>query len=167
MQQGWWFEDAVAGETILHPGTRTVGADEHVWLAWITANASDVHGNAHRAAGGPFGRPVVLGALTAAIVIGLAAPAEPASPTAAGASVGWRSIRLGRPVFAGDTLRAVSEVRSSRPAGAGGYVGRSIRGLSQRDDVVVTVEERCYVALRPHDSVGLGQRIVDTARGSR
>jgi itaconyl-CoA hydratase len=153
MRSGWWFEDAVAGQTIVHPVARTVGADEHVWLAWMTVNASDLHGNADRAAFGPFGRPVVLGALTVAIVVGLAAPGGPVPPPTVTGRSGWRSIRLGRPVFAGDTLRAVSEVHARRPDGAGGYVERTIRGLSQRDEVVVVIQETCYV----EDGLRLGR----------
>jgi itaconyl-CoA hydratase len=149
MQDGWWFGDAVAGRSIVHPGARTIGADEHVWLAWMTVNASDLHGNADRAASGPFGRPVVLGALTAAIVIGLATPGGQGLIPSADGGTGWRAIRLGRPVFAGDTLRAVSEVHASQPDGDGGFVERTIRGLSQSDEVVVTIEETCYVELQP------------------
>lgn len=149
MQAGWCFGEAVAGQSIEHPVARTIGADEHVWLAWISMNANELHGNADRAASGPFGRPVVLGALTAAIVIGLAAPGGPGLLPSADGRTGWRSIRLGRPVFAGDTLRAVSEVHASQPDGGGGFVERTIRGLSQRDEVVVTIEETCFVERQP------------------
>ncbi len=168
MQPGWWFEDAVAGQEMAHPLARTIGVDEHVWLAWISANASDVHGNADRAASGAFGRPVVLGALTAAVVIGLAAPTDHGRPAAPGIA-GWHSIRLGQPVFAGDTLRAVSAIHASRPAEGGGWVDRTIRGLSQRNAVVVTIEERCFAAARTDTPTGdrFGQRIVDTTPRSR
>ena len=72
----WTFDDAVVGSTIQHERARTIGADEHVWLAWVTNNASDLHGNADVAAGMEFGQPVVLGALVAAIVIGRASCRE-------------------------------------------------------------------------------------------
>ncbi|MDQ3553078.1 MAG: hypothetical protein M3395_01510 [Chloroflexota bacterium] len=149
MQARWWFGDAVAGRSIVHPVTRTIGADEHVWLAWISMNASELHGNADRAAAGSFGRPVVLGALTAAIVIGLAAPGGQGLLPSADGRTGWRAIRLGRPVFAGDVLRAMSEVHARQPDGDGGFVERTIRGLSQRDEVVVTIEETCYAERQP------------------
>lgn len=168
MQPGWWFEDAVPGREMVHPLARTIGSDEHVWLAWISANASDVHGNAVRAASGAFGRPVVLGALTAAVVIGLAAPTHLGRPAAA-RDAGWHSIRLGQPVFGGDTLRAVSAIHASHPTEGGGWVERTIRGLSQRDAVVVTIEERCFAAARTDTSAAdeFGQRIVDTTSHSR
>lgn len=151
MAQGWWFEDALPGGTILHRAARTVGPAEHVWLAWITGNASDIHGDAHRAAQGPFGEPLVLGALTAAIVIGLASPAEGLHSPAREQLRGWRSVALGRPVVAGDTLRAVSEVHATEAAAeaGGGYVERTIRGFTQKDEVVVTIRETCYAPHRP------------------
>lgn len=133
-----------------HPAARTIGADEHVWLAWITWNASDVHGNADRARQGAWGRPLVLGALSAAIVIGLAAPAESGPRQAALVQQGWHEIALGRPVLAGDTLRAVSRIHSVRPLleEGGGYVERTIDGLSQHNHVVITIRETRFVPVR-------------------
>lgn len=143
-QSGWWLEDAIPGGTIEHLHGRTIDAAEHVWLAWITDNVSDVHGDAHRAATGAFGQPLVLGALTAAIVIGLAEPAV--SDPAFVAHVvprGWRSITLHGPVVAGDTLRARSLVSTVTAAGPQGWglVSRVITGYNQRGEVVAVVEE--------------------------
>lgn len=164
MSGGWWFEEAAPGRSMEHPVQRTVGAAEHVWLAWATNNASDLHGNADRAAQGHFGQPVVLGALTAAIVVGLASPAEPPPSQLDRLVRGWRSIVLGRPVIAGDTLRAVSEVHATRPDadGGGGYVERTVRGFSQRNDVVVTIQETCYApGRRPGEKRSGRQHLAD------
>jgi acyl dehydratase len=145
LQRGWWLEDAVPGAVIDHPGGRTIDEAEHVWLAWVFDNASDVHGNADRAARGEFGRPVVLGALTVAIVLGLAAPAtgRPADP-ASTALPAWRSIRLGRPVVPGDTVLARSSVHEVRD----GMVRRSVEGRNQRGEVVATIEEEILAPAR-------------------
>jgi acyl dehydratase len=138
LQRGWWLEDAVPGAVIDHPGGRTIDEAEHVLLAWVTDNASDVHGNADRAARGEFGRPVVLGALTVAIVLGLAAPATgpPADPASI-ALPNWRSIRLGRPVVPGDTLSATSRIH----AVDGRLVRRTVEGRNQHGDIVAAIEE--------------------------
>ncbi len=151
---GWWFEDAVPGTVIRHPHGRTLDEAEHVWLAWVTHNLSDVHGDAHAAASGPFGGPLVLGALTAAIVIGLA---EPAAPDPALASLtrtpGWRAIRLSGAVRPGDTLRAESLIEAVRPGPVPevGLVSRTITGLDQAGRVVAVVEEvdRAVARLAP------------------
>lgn len=148
---GWFADEVAPGDVIRHPGARTVGPDEHVWLAWITENASDVHGNVDSSSRGPFGGPVVLGALTVAIVAGLAEPGEPAlADTARAAPGGWLRITLGRVVQPGDTLHATSEIlsagRTRAPSGA--TVRRVIRGRNQHGDVVTTLEEERWVPAR-------------------
>jgi acyl dehydratase len=151
MQRGWWFEDAVAGATLVHPGGRTIGRDEHPLLALMTDNGSPVHTDAHRAGGTPFGEPLVLGALSVAIVVGLAAPAVgPPEMAARALPTGWRRIHLTRAVVAGDTLRAASTIRSAVPDvdGAGGIVDREIMGLDQRGATVVVMEDRSWAPLR-------------------
>ncbi len=148
---GWSFADALVGSTIHHPGGRTIGADEHVWLAWVTNNASDLHGNADAAAQTKFGRPVVLGALTVAIVIGLAQPAEwPAGDVARHRPTGWISIRLSGPVFPGDTLQAESVIAAARPFDdrRGGLVRRRIVGRTVSGGEVLRVEEERAVPAR-------------------
>ncbi len=150
-QRGWWFEDATAGTALQHPGGRTVTADEHPRLAWLTDNASDVHGDAHRAATGAFGEPVVLGALSVAIVAGLAAPATgPADLAHRSVGRGWYGIHLSRVVLAGDTLRAESHIHTATPDGdvAGGVVRRTIIGWNQRDEEVLRIDEDSWAPSR-------------------
>jgi acyl dehydratase len=150
-QRGWWLEDAVAGTVLRHPGGRTIDEGEHVWLAWVTHNLSDIHGDAHAAARSEWGRPLVLGVLTAAIVIGLAAPATPAPDLGpAGLADGWSAIRLTGLVFAGDTLRAESVVHAveAAPVARLGRVRRTIRGRNQRGDVVALIDEERAVPRR-------------------
>jgi acyl dehydratase len=144
LQRGWYLDDAVAGQAMRHPGGRTIGHDEHARLAWLTDNASDVHGDAHRSARGPFGQPLVLGALTVAVVIGLAEPAGAlASQVVDAVPSGWSRISLSRPVLPGDTLSAVSLVSAVRPdpGGMGGLVERVIEGHNQRSEVVVCIQD--------------------------
>ncbi|GAC1513377.1 MAG: hypothetical protein NVS1B3_17770 [Candidatus Dormibacteraceae bacterium] len=147
----WSFDDASAGSTIQHWGGRTIGADEHVWLAWISNNASDLHGNADAAGHTEFGRAVVLGALTVAIVIGLAEPvAWPAKDVAFYRPLGWSSIRLTGLVVPGDTLRAESLILDAAPfaGGRGGLVRRVVVGRTQAGTVVCRVEEERAVPTR-------------------
>lgn len=151
-QRGWWLEDAVPGTTLLHPGGRTIVEGEHVWLAWVTHNLSDVHGNADAASRTTWGQPLVLGMLTAAVVIGLAAPAAgPPHVGLVGWSDGWRSIRLVEPVRVGDTITARSRIEAvAATAEPGiGRVRRTISGLDQRGRVVVAIAEERTVARRP------------------
>lgn len=141
---GWWLEDAVPGTVIRHPHGRTIDETEHVWLAWVTHNLSDVHGDRHATERGPFGGPLVLGALAVAIVIGLAEPAVADSRLAvATLTPGWRTIRLAAPVRPGDTLRAESRIKEVRTASLPGLglVTRTIIGIDQDATIVVEIEE--------------------------
>lgn len=154
-QRGWWFEDVMAGTVLHHPGGRTVTSDEHARLAWLTDNASDIHGDAHRAAKGAFGQPVVLGALSVAIVVGLAAPATgPAHLADRSVGRGWSMIHLSRVVLAGDTLRAESHIHAGMPDldAAGGVIRRSIIGRNQRDEEVVRIEEDSWAPSRDEET---------------
>lgn len=147
----WSFGDARAGSIIDHPRGRTITADEHARLAWLTDNASAVHGDVHRAASGPFGQTVVLGALTVAIAIGLAEPDLPTPGLAARTTpTSWSRIELTAPVVGGDTIAARSTILTATPDedGSGGRVQRTIEGLNQRGEVVVRVHEERWVAAR-------------------
>lgn len=152
-QRGWWLEDASRGGLIRHPGGRTIGADEHPRIAWLTNNASDVHGDAHRAAAGPFGQPLVLGALTASVVIGLAEPAV-AQPRDARRALtnGWSTISLTVAVTAGDTITATSRIEavSRDDDGRGGVVTRVIEGWNQRGEMVARVRDLRWAPSREH-----------------
>ena len=151
MGAGWWLEDAVPGAVLRHRGGRTIDPAEHVLLAWMTDNQSDVHGNHDRAGRGAFGGPVVLGALSVAIVMGLAGPAAVGPERVARSlPVGWRRIGLVGVVVPGDTLSAESEIAEvTRDAdGSGGHVARTVIGRTQRGDEVVRIEERCWVPAR-------------------
>lgn len=149
-QRGWWLEDAVVGSTIAHGGGRTIGAAEHVQLAWLTHNLSDVHGDAHAAAQSEWGEPLVLGALTAAIVTGLAAPATgPPRTAAAVVRQGWHSIRLEAIVMAGDTIRAESRIEAVNGADDdGARVRRTLTGRNQRGESVVVIRDEPFVPRR-------------------
>jgi itaconyl-CoA hydratase len=150
-RSGWHFDDAVVGSTLRHPGGRTIGAAEHVWLALVTNNASELHGNADRAATSPYGQPIVLGALTVAIVVGLSEPAEWAPGEAARRRpAGWSSIRLSRVVVPGDTLSAESQFLAAEPLrdAPGGIVKRAIVGRNQRGEEVARLVEDRAVPLR-------------------
>ena len=146
-QRGWSLDDARPGAVLRHAGGRTIGEAEHVWLAWSTHNVSGIHGNADAASRTEWGEPLVLGMLTAAIVIGLAQPIQgPAESERGGLDGTWRSIKLEHPVMAGDTVRAESRIKAVGALTAGaGRVSRSIIGRNQHDQVVVTIEEELSV----------------------
>lgn len=148
--RGWSVEDAIPGVLIQHPGGRTIDEAEHVWLAWITNNISDVHGNAHAASHTEWGQPLVLGMLSVAIVVGLAEPAPgPAASMARGLGQGWDSIVLERPVVAGSTLSAASRIEHVETSADGRdvLVQRTIIGRDQTGAVIVRIRETRHLPL--------------------
>jgi len=100
-------------------------------------NTNQIHFNREWAARTEFGRPLVVSSLTLAIVLGLSV--ADTSENAA-ANLGWGDIKLPKPVFAGDTLWAESEVlsvRDSKSRPSVGIVGIRTRGINQRREVVI------------------------------
>ena len=67
-----------------------------------------------------------------------------------GVNLGWKEVRLPAPVFAGDTIRAETEVlekRESKSRPDKGIVTVRTRGLNQRDEVVIEFERSIMMPL--------------------
>jgi len=80
---------------------------------------------------------LVVSSLTLAIVLGLSVADTSENAVA---NLGWGDIKLPKPVYAGDTLWAESEVvtvRESKSRPNVGIVGIRTRGINQRAEVVI------------------------------
>ena len=109
-------------------------------------NTNPIHFDAEHAAATEWGRPLVDSTFTLALVTGLSVEAV----SEHGVNLGWREVRLSAPVFAGDTIRAETEVlekheSNSRPGS--GIVTVRTRGLNQRDEVVIEFERTIMLPL--------------------
>src|SRR5881398_335581 len=83
-----------------------------------------------------WGRPLVNSTFTLALVLGLSVPD---TTQAGGINLGWKEIRLPKPVFVGDTIRSETEVLSVRESNsrpAQGIVSVRTRGRNQREEIV-------------------------------
>lgn len=128
-----------------HRPGRTISEADNTWFTLLTMNTHPLHFDAAYAAGTEFGRPVVNSCLTLAIVVGMSV--ADVSQRAI-ANLGWRSIELSAPVFAGDTLYAESEViarRASASRPAQGIVTVRTRGLKADGTVFMTFERSILV----------------------
>jgi itaconyl-CoA hydratase len=140
MTQQWrgrFLEDFGVGDTYRSRLGRTLTDTDNTWFTLLTMNTNQIHFNAPFAARTEFERPLVVSTLTLAIVLGLSV--ADTSENAA-ANLGWGDIRLPRPVYAGDTLWAESEVLSVRESKSRpncGIVGIRTRGVNQRGEVVI------------------------------
>ena len=125
---------------------RTVLEADNVWFTLLTLNTNPIHFDAAYAATTEWGRPLVDSTFTLALVTGLSV----VGVSERAVNLGWREVTLPAPVFAGDTIRAETEIVSKRESGSRpgqGIVTVRTRGLNQRDEVVITFERSVLVPL--------------------
>ena len=125
---------------------RTVLEADNVWFTLLTLNTNPIHFDAQYAATTEWGRPLVDSTFTLALVTGLSVT----DVSERAVNLGWREVTLPAPVFAGDTIRAETEIlakRESRSRPASGIVTVRTRGLNQRDEVVIEFERSVLVPL--------------------
>lgn len=134
---GRCFEAWTIGDALTHEIRRTVTETDNLLISVLTHNPQPLHLDAEAAAASEFGRILVNGTFTFALMIGLSV-----SDTTLGtliANLGYDKVVMPAPVFIGDTLRAQSTVaalRESRSRPQGGIVTFEHRLLNQRDQVV-------------------------------
>jgi acyl dehydratase len=135
--RGRCFEDFTVGDVYRSRLGRTISETDNTWFTLLTMNTNQMHFNAPYAERTEFGAPLVVSSLTLAIVLGLSVADTSENAVA---NLGWGDIRLPKPVFAGDTLWAESEVTSVRESNSRpgfGIVGVRTRGINQRAEVVI------------------------------
>jgi len=135
--RGRFYEDFDIGDVFRSRLGRTVLDVDNVWFTNLTMNTNQIHFNDEFARRTEFGKPLVDSTFTLALVMGLSV--TDTSENAA-ANLGWGDIKLPKPVFAGDTLWAESEVtakRESQSRPSVGIVSVRTRGVNQRREVVI------------------------------
>ncbi len=145
---GRYFEDFTVGDVYEHRPGRTITEADNTWFALLTMNTHPIHFDAEYARHTEFGRPLVVSTLTLSIPVGMSV-----SDTSqkAIANLGWREIKLPRPVFAGDTLyaeSAVLEKRESKSRPGQGIVTIRTTGRNQRGEIVCEFERTMLVMNR-------------------
>jgi itaconyl-CoA hydratase len=135
--RGRYFDDFAVGDIYRSRIGRTICEADNTWFTLLTMNTNQTHFNVEFAAKTEFGRPLVVSTLTLAVVLGLSVADTSENAVA---NLGWGDIRLPKPVFAGDTLWAETEVTSARESNSRtscGIVGVRTRGVNQHRDVVI------------------------------
>lgn len=134
---GRFFDEWAVGDRIDHPIRRTVTEADNLLISALTHNPQPLHLDAEFAGASEFGRILVNGTFTFALMVGLSV-----GDTTLGtlvANLGYDKVVMPYPVFIGDTLRADSEVielRPSRSRPEAGLVTFRHRALNQRDEEV-------------------------------
>jgi acyl dehydratase len=140
------YEDLEVGAIYRSRFGRTVLEADNVWFTLLTLNTNPIHFDAAYAATTEWERPLVDSTFTLALVTGLSV----VDISERAVNLGWREVRLPAPVFAGDTIRAETEIlekRESRSRPGQGIVTVRTRGLNQRDEVVIEFERTVMVPL--------------------
>jgi acyl dehydratase len=134
---GRFFDQWKVGDHIAHEIRRTVTETDNLLITTLTHNPQPLHLDAEFASATEFGRIVVNGTFTFALMVGLTV-----GDTTHGtliANLGYDKVVMPKPVFIGDTLRAETEVielRASESRSNAGIVTFQHRALSQRDEIV-------------------------------
>jgi len=147
---GLWFEQFEVGRRFDHEIRRTVTEADNMWFCNATYNPASIHIDAEYCKGTEFGRPLVNSIFTLGLVIGLSVQDTTLGTTVA--NLGMTDVRFPMPVFAGDTLRAVTtvaEVRESRSRPNAGIVTFVHQGLNQRGEEVATCRRQALMLRRP------------------
>jgi acyl dehydratase len=134
---GRTFEQWKIGDHIAHDLSRTVTEADNLLITTLTHNTQPLHLDAQYAAGTEFGRIVVNGLFTFALMVGISV-----SDTTLGtlvANLGYDKVTMPKPVFIGDTLKVETEVvdlRDSKSRPNAGIVTFRHRAFNQHGDMV-------------------------------
>jgi itaconyl-CoA hydratase len=140
------YEELEVGAVYRSRHGRTVLEADNVWFTLLTLNTNPIHFDAEYAATTEWGQPLVDSTFTLALVTGLSVP----DVSERGINLGWDEVRLLKPVFAGDTIHAETEVLSKRRSQSrpgSGIVRVRTRGLNQRDEIVISFERAIMLPL--------------------
>jgi len=136
---GRYFDEWQVGDRIVHDLRRTVTETDNLLVSTLTHNPQPLHLDADYAGATEFGRIVVNGTFTFALLIGISV-----GDTTLGtlvANLGYDEVRMPKPVFIGDTLRAETEIVALRPSKSRpgqGIVTFRHTMLNQHGDAVCT-----------------------------
>lgn len=147
--RGMYFEEFSSGLTVLTAG-RTVTESDVVGFAGLSGDYNQIHVDAEFSAKGMFGQRVAHGLLCLSIVSGLAVQ----TGVLEGTVLAFREInewKFSRPVFLGDTLHVVIEVKDTKPMPrlGGGLVILGLDVKNQNDETVMKGTWSTLMASKP------------------
>lgn len=138
---GRFYDEWTIGDRLSHQPRRTVTETDNLLISTLTHNPQPLHLDAEYAGATEFGRIVVNGTFTFALLVGLSV-----GDTTLGtlvANLGYDKVRMPKPVFIGDTLGAETEViglKDSRSRPDAGIVTFAHRLTNQRGELVCEME---------------------------
>lgn len=143
-----YFEDFEIGMRIETLG-RTITEADIVMFAALSGDWNPIHTDAEFARSTIHGQRIAHGLLTLSVIAGLLVRLGLTEKTVV-AFYGIDKLRFTKPVFIGDTVKAVLEVigKEDRAGKPYGIVVYDIKGLNQRGEVVISYTSRVAVLKR-------------------
>jgi acyl dehydratase len=147
--RGMYFDEFQTGQQILTAG-RTITEADIVGFAGLSGDYNQIHVDADYSAKAPFGQRVAHGLLVTAIASGLAMQ----TGVMEGTVLAFREIsewKFIKPVFIGDTVHVVLEVKETKDLRriGGGSVMIEIAVVNQKDETVMKGIWTVLIASRP------------------
>ena len=134
---GLYYEQFEIGMEFSHSLTRTVTEMDNIMFCAMTHNPQPLHLDEEFAKGTEYGQRIVNSLFTLGLIIGVSV-GETTLGTTLG-NLGMTDVRFSKPVFHGDTLRAVTQVkemRESKSRPGAGLVTFEHFGFNQRSEEV-------------------------------
>jgi len=141
-----FFEDFQPGMRFETAG-KTITEADIVNFAGVSGDWNRIHLDEEFAKRTPFGKRIAHGLLTLSITSGLTTRLRLTEDSLV-AFYGIERLRFTKPVFIGDTIRAVVEVEGKEDKGEYGIVAFKISTLNQRDEVVMVATFKTAVKKR-------------------
>lgn len=147
---GRYLEDFTAGDVYEHrPGKTVTEADNH-FFTLLTLNQHPLHFDAEYGRQTEFGKNLIVSPYTLALLIGMSV-SDLSQKTIA--NLGMDEVKFVKPVIAGDTLYAESEVlevRESKSRPGQGIVTVRTIGLNQENETVCSFKRSMLIPARGH-----------------
>lgn len=147
---GRYYDDFKIGDIYEHRPGRTITDTENTWFTLLTMNTHPLHFDKEYAAQSEFGKCIVCSTFTVSLMVGMSVTDVSQKAIA---NLGWEDIRLEKPLFAGDTLYAESEVlekRESKSRPTQGIVTIKTNGYNQDKVRVCSFIRRMLVPKEGH-----------------
>ena len=148
---GLYFEDFEIGTITPHRLTRTVTQMDNMLFSNMTLNPQPLHIDAHFCATETeWGKPLMNSLFTLGLMIGISVNDTTLGTTIG--NLGMTDVKFPRPVFAGDTIRATTEVVSKRKSASrpdAGIVVFRHRAFNQRGELVAECLRQAFMHTKP------------------
>ena len=143
---GRYYDEWQVGDRLDHEIRRTVTETDNLLFSTMTHNPQPLHIDVEAAKASEFGRILVNGTFTFALMVGLSV-----GDTTLGtlvANLGYDKLVMPKPVFLGDTLRARTEIvdlKDSKSRPGAGIVTFRHELINQRDEIVCQCERSALI----------------------